>query len=140
MSPRDSYQHSPTPPYQPQSKRDKRRTMLSDKLSDMFNTFSAHHHDQFYAQLTALQIDINMILRAQPYQHEPLPDTAKEIQEQADVIREEICKHRPIPETARKSFDALVGKNFSAFVQDVNAAMERRDRDLTMLYVSDSIA
>ncbi|KAI9716397.1 MAG: hypothetical protein M1828_000339 [Chrysothrix sp. TS-e1954] len=141
LSPRASpgkahlYQHSPSPLSQPQSKRDKRRAMLSEKLADMINNFSTNHHDHFYAQLTALQCDINMILQAQPYNdREPLPDTSTEIKKQADVIIADICRHRPIPEGARKSFDALVGTHYSGFVQDVNSALERRDKGLSMLF------
>ena len=130
------HQQSPSPPAQPQSKRDKRRSMFSDKLADMINTFSKSQPEHYHAHLSAVQCDASLIMRADPYRAAPLPDTAQEIEELTNGARQEICKHRPIAEEAESSFAALKGRFYTNFAQDVNEAAERRDRDLTMLYVS----
>lgn len=129
---------SPTPPPpQPQSKRDKRRTMLSEKLSDMIGSFSENHFEHYYAQLHAIQCDINLILRADPYKDAPLDDSNEEIAALITGAREEVSRNRYLlNEDAEASFTALGGRYYSKFVDDINTAMEERDRDLTMVYVS----
>lgn len=111
--------------------------MLAEKLSDMVASFSENHFEHYYAQLHAVQCDINLILRADPYRDGPLEDSREEIAIMIAGAREEVSRNRyPLNEEAEASFAALSGKYYCKFVDDVNTAMEERDRDLTMVYVS----
>lgn len=134
---------SPTPPplhhhsqaQQPVSKRDKRRSLLSEKLNDIVQTFSANHYDHYYAMLSALQCDINLVLRADPYRDAPLPDTAADVAQLVAEARNEITANRPISEEGESSFSALAGQFYAQFVLKVNEATEERDKELTELFV-----
>jgi len=111
--------------------------MLAEKLSDMVSSFSNNHFEHYYAQLHAIQCDINLILRAEPYQDGPLEDSSEEIAAMVTAARDEVSRNRyPLNDETKASFSALSGRYYAKFVDDVNTAMEERDRDLTMVYVS----
>jgi hypothetical protein len=122
--------HSGTPPAQPLSKRDKRRTQLLDRLSDITMQFN-NNKDQYYRnQLQAIQLDTGLILHADPYRDNPLIDNA-------DEIKELICNvsaYNPnaMAALSRGDINSIAGKLYSEFANDVNDAMERRDVALTM--------
>ena len=130
---RPKFLSSPTPP--PQSKKDKRFSMLSNKLIDMISSFSAQHQEHYYAQLTAIQCDMNLIMRADPHTTGPLDDSPETIRTMVQEVRGELRRDRILSEEAEKSFAAVGGKMYSEFVHDTNTAMEDRDKDLTMLMV-----
>lgn len=135
-SPADNFPlgHSATSPQpQPQpSKRDKRRNMLADKLSEMMATFSDNRDSHYRAQLAALQADINLIMKADPYKNEPLEDNG---QEASELISQIMGNNIPTAPSAGTDYVAQCGKHYSRFVDAVNDAMEERDYNLTMLYV-----
>lgn len=108
--------------------------MLSEKLADMVASFSANHVEHFYAQLSALQCDINLVLRADPYRDGPLDDSKEDIDRLIATARDEICRSRAIAPEAESSFQALGGQFYAKFVQDINASMEERDKELTQAY------
>lgn len=119
---------------QPQvSKRDKRRNMLADKLSEMMASFSDNRDSHYRAQLSALQADINLILKADPYMNKPLDDAGEEATELVGSIMGSNVPNAP---SAGTDYAAQCGKYYGRFVDSVNDAMEDRDRDLTMLWVS----
>jgi hypothetical protein len=68
-------------PAPPLSKRDKRRNLLAEKLADLTSTFSQNCDGFFRHQLQALQADMNMIMRANPYLPFPLDDLGDSIAE-----------------------------------------------------------
>ncbi|KAF2403803.1 hypothetical protein EJ06DRAFT_541474 [Trichodelitschia bisporula] len=125
----DLSRHSGSPP-PPQSKRDKRRTMLSDKLNDMIASFNANLRPHYEAQVGALQVDINLILRADPYQNKPLEDDPAEIQ---NLIMSTVGNKAPGDQVGEQDFQADAGKLYTGFVHDVNNAQEERDINLTLL-------
>lgn len=127
---------SPTPPPQLLSKRDKRRTILSEKLTDMFTSFSSNYADHFYAQLAAIKCDMNLVLQADPYANAPLEEDTEEISKLVAGARDEFYHNRPWGREGEASFSALSGRYYSQFVDDVNTAMEERDKSLTEIYVS----
>lgn len=117
---------------QPQvSKRDKRRNMLADKLSEMMASFSDNRDSHYRAQLSALQADINLILKADPYMNKPLDDAGEEATELVGSIMGSNVPNAP---SAGTDYAAQCGKYYGRFVDSVNDAMEDRDRDLTMLW------
>jgi hypothetical protein len=68
-------------PAPPLSKRDKRRNLLAEKLADLTSAFSQNCDSFYRQQLQALQADMNMIMRANPYQPFPLDDLGDSIAE-----------------------------------------------------------
>ena len=133
-SPADNYPlgHSATSPQPQPSKRDKRRNMLAEKLSEMMATFSDNRDSHYRAQLAALQADINLIMKADPYKNEPLEDNG---QEASELIAQIMGNSIPTAPSAGTDYVAQCGKYYSRFVDAVNDAMEERDYNLTMLYV-----
>ena len=128
------YAHSDSP--QPQmNKKDKRINMLTNKLNDMITSFAAAHQDHYYAQLTGIQCDINLIMRANPHTSGPLDDSSEAIRNMVQEARTEVRRDRHLSDEAEKSFNGIAGKMYSGFVNEANNALEARDRDLTMLMV-----
>ncbi|KAF2426502.1 hypothetical protein EJ08DRAFT_637982 [Tothia fuscella] len=125
--------NSNSPVLLPPSKRDKRRAMLGEKLSDMVASFNANLRPHYEAQASAIQIDINLILRADPYQNKPLEDDAEEI---SRLIQSTAAGKVQIPaeSAAEGDFLAGAGRLYTSFVHEVNDAMEERDCNLTLLH------
>jgi len=119
----------------PQSKRDKRRLALKERLNDMMNTFSRDQHEHYYAQLVGLQCDMNLIMRADSYRDGPLDDDPEYINGLLGGLRGEATKFRPISADAEHSFNSFAGKYYTRLVMNVNSALERRDVDLTNTHV-----
>lgn len=109
--------------------------MLSNKLNDMVSSFSAQHQEHYYAQLTGIQCDMNLIMRADPHTSGPLDDSSEAIRMLVQEARTELRRDRHLGEEAEKSFNGIAGKMYSGFVNEANNALEARDRDLTMLMV-----
>jgi len=123
---------SPSPPPQPLSKRDKRRNNITDKLSDMIQTFTQDQHQHYRAQLQAIQVDMTMILRANPYENRPLDDSAEDVEQEIENVT---GGSLPNTDAAVKDYLALAGKRYHEYVQQINHALEQRDADLTALQV-----
>ncbi|KAG9985584.1 hypothetical protein KCU78_g20726, partial [Aureobasidium melanogenum] len=121
---------SPSPPPQPLSKRDKRRNNITDKLADMIQTFTQDQHQHYRAQLQAIQVDMTMILRANPYENSPLDDSAEDVEREIENVT---GGSLPNTDAAVKDYLALAGKRYHEYVQQINHALEQRDADLTAL-------
>lgn len=132
-----------SPPPTQLSKRDKRRHALADKLNELTAKFSQKRNGYFRTELQLLQVEMNLILYADPYQNRPLADSGDHIAEaieralggpgyaeanQAYVARQlqRNIEGQNIPNS---------GRWYAKFVEDVNNAMEERDAMLTMLKV-----
>lgn len=109
--------------------------MLGEKLTDMVASFHANFRPHYEAQANAIQVDINLILRADPYQNKPLEDDAEEVN---NLIQSTVAGKLQFPAdtAAEGDFVADAGKLYTAFVHEVNNAMEERDSNLTLLHVS----
>lgn len=125
---RDDFTGSPPPP---QSKRDKKRNMLSEKLENMVNTFSQNLRPHYEAQASALHVDIHLITRADLVENRPLDDDPEEI----DKLIFGIVGHNIAGTGAQDDFVARAGAHYTKFVHDVNDAMEERDVNLALLAV-----
>lgn len=125
---------SASPPPVPLSKRDKRRNNITDRLSDMIDTFAQEQHQHYRAQLQAIQVDMSLILRANPYNNMPLDDDAEDIEHEIENITGGNLPQLS-NDAAKKDYLALAGKRYHDYVQDINRAMEQRDADLTALKV-----
>jgi len=110
--------------------------MLADRITDMMNSFNANQYDHYFAQLAAVQCDINLIMRADPFNSGALEDSPEAISRLVDEARKETIRNRSLSAEAEVSFEALKGRQYSRFVNEVNGALEDRDAALAMAFVS----
>ncbi|KAI9791222.1 MAG: hypothetical protein M1816_004214 [Peltula sp. TS41687] len=119
---------TPSPLAPPLSKRDKRRSLLAEKLQDLTTAFSQNRDSYYRQQLQALQADMTLITRADPYQQQPLEDSPDEI----TALIDGLISGNPHP-PATGELANLSGMRYARFVQNVNSALEERDAKLTTL-------
>lgn len=100
----------------------------------MIETFSSDQHQHYRAQLQAIQVDMTLILRANPYNNEPLDDSAQDIEQEIEAITGGNLPQMST-DAARRDYMALAGRRYHDYVQEINRAMEQRDADLTALKV-----
>lgn len=131
-------EQSPSPIPQPLTKRDVRRNRIMDKLQSMIDGFSSNQHAHYRAQLQALQVDMTLVLRADPYPSGDGEWTGL-LEDGGDEIRalvEQAGANVPDDEAAQRDFQALAGSWYREFAREVNDCIEQRDADLTALHVS----
>ncbi|SMR43818.1 unnamed protein product [Zymoseptoria tritici ST99CH_1A5] len=131
---------SPQPHHQPLTKRDVRRNRIMERLQGMISSFSANQNQHYRAQLQGVQVDMTMVLRADPYTAEGvLEDSHEDIR----ALVEDIMKgdvngiggvNLPADEASKNDYWSLAGRRYTEFVREVNAAVEERDADLTALH------
>lgn len=145
-------QHHP-PPAAPQSKRDKRRHALSEKLTALTTSFhnpaNPRVRDMHYrAQLACLQADIQLITRCDASGRDMrlLDDSPEGIQKQVDEelnrmgLGDLVAASSGTGAAGRGKDDGvgaagMAGRWYGQFVESVNEGMEERDAQLTLLYV-----
>ena len=115
-----------------QSKRDKRRTLVADRLNEVMRSFGTNLRQHYEAQTNAVQLDVHLITRANPYQDRPLEDDPEEIDQ---VVYGMIGNVIPAGPVAEDDFVAGAGRLYTEFVHEINNAMEERDVNLTLLAV-----
>ncbi|KAL2069946.1 hypothetical protein VTL71DRAFT_14626 [Oculimacula yallundae] len=121
---------SNSPPLQQQqlSKRDKKRTVLSDRLQDITMSFSANRDQHYRAQLQSIQVDSNLIGEADVHSRQPLPDSAEEIDELVRINVQKTMRTNILADPPLRA-----GRIYSDFAKEVNDAMEERDSAMTVL-------
>ena len=117
--------HTNSPPQQ-LSKRDKRRTLLADRLEEITRHFSQNRDIHYREQLQALQIDMNLIMEADALGKEPLPSSPGAIEALVEGNVKALRK------TAAANPPPRAGKLYAAFAKEINDAIEERDAALTM--------
>ncbi len=125
------------------SKRDKRKNALTDRLRDISANF-ANNRDFFYRQqLQTYQVAMNYISEAKPYDNKPLDDLGDNIIENiSETVSGNVqAGQRAAPVGSQPRFQAppRSGKWAATFVQEVNAAMEERDAQLTLVAVRQAL-
>ncbi|KAI9648685.1 hypothetical protein NHQ30_003323 [Ciborinia camelliae] len=115
-------QRSNSPPPHQLSKRDKRRSMLQERLAEMTTSFASNRDRHYRDQLQGLQIDMNLIQEADVHGKFPLPDGNEVGPLVADGLKKvkAIIKH-----------PSAAGKEYESFAREINNAMEERDVALT---------
>ncbi|KAI7347919.1 hypothetical protein KC320_g6935, partial [Hortaea werneckii] len=132
---------SPSPPpaaaitQQPMTKRDVRRNRIMERLNQMMDSFSSNQHAHYRAQLQAVQVDMTLVLRADPYQSGPLADSGDEVK----ALIEEVTGGGAGlggegGEAAERDFAAMAGRRYKEFAGEVNDCLEKRDAELTSLH------
>ncbi|KAK2739245.1 hypothetical protein FQN55_009525 [Onygenales sp. PD_40] len=115
---------SPPPNLQPQSKRDKRRSALQDRVHDLTESFGNERDYHFRKQVHDLQNEMTLISNSQLYDTEPLSDSPEDIQKLVEQISA----------TGHMAPEAIPsGKWYARFVQEVNQTKEERDTELTVI-------
>ena len=111
-----------------------------EKLQGMINTFSSNQHAHYRAQLQALQVDMTLILRADPYTGGGVDGTGilEDGGEEIKTLVESMGANLPADEAAQRDYAALAGSWYRDFAREVNDSIEQRDADLTALHVSHS--
>ena len=130
---------SPSPQPQPMTKRDVRRDRIMKKLQGMIDSFSSNQHQHYRAQLQAVQADMTLILRADPYSTTFADSAGGVLEDGGEEIRqlvESMGAQLPGDDQAQKDYWAMAGSRYEEFVRQVNDLVEERDADLTALHVS----
>lgn len=128
----EPFSPSPDPLPQPPTKRDVRRNRVMERLQTMIDSFAANQHQHYRAQLQAVQVDMTLVLRADPHQGLPLEDGAGEIQ---SLVEQTINgAANGMEEGARRDFESLAGSRYRDFTRGVNDWLEQRDADLVALH------
>lgn len=137
------FEPSPSPQPQPTlTKRDIRRNRIVEKLQGMIDSFSSNQHQHYRAQLQAVQADMTLILRANPYSTTFTESSSGVLEDGGEELRslvESLGAPLPADEAAQRDYWALAGSRYKDFVRQVNDCVEQRDADLTALHVSCSI-
>jgi hypothetical protein len=124
--------NSPPPTHAQQlSKRDKRRSVLANRLEELTKGFAENRDGNYRTQLQALQCDMNIIMEADPYTSKCLPDSREEIDTLIKANMSKIMKAFG-PEPPQRA-----GKLYAEYAKEVNDAMEERDATLTEHEVCD---
>lgn len=125
--------NSPPPAHSHQlSKRDKRRSLLANRLDEITQSFATNRDANYRNQLQALQCDMNIIMEADPYGASPLPDSREEID---SLVSRNLQK--AMMKTISPAPPLRAGMLYAQFAKDVNDAIEERDTNMTRHYVSE---
>ncbi|KAI5797807.1 Sds3-like protein [Geopyxis carbonaria] len=135
LSPTPHPNHNILHPPQPQSKRDKRRSALSEKLTGLTNSFhnptNPRLRDAHYrAQLAGLSADMACIARADVSGANRclMDDSGDVIHREVDAI----LSSSGLPRELNVD-QGISGKWYSKFLEEVNNVMEERDSQLSTL-------
>jgi len=137
LSPTPHPAHLSNHPPQPQSKRDKRRNALSDRLNHLTKSFhnpnNPRTRDAHYrGQLASLQADIQLVARADASGREMRlqDDSGERVQRQVEDV---LAKNGMRVEEV--NMEGMAGQWYAQYLEASNDAMEERDTQLVLLYV-----
>lgn len=120
------------------SKQDKRRNLLSERLNAIGANFAKDRDSHYRTQLQSLQLSMNHINNANPYQSEPLNDNPNDIFEELSAAVADNAQ-RVAQAGARLNMQEVPAGTeirVAAFVRNINDAMETRDASLTAIAVT----
>jgi hypothetical protein len=108
-----------------QSKRDKRRQMLADRLASLSDKFSKDKDQAFREQLHKIQIDTTLVMRVDPYVARPL-DGFEQDQQRIQQYNGDLDG-----ESGPQTLLERAGPRFSKWMEKVQDLVEQRDYALT---------
>lgn len=116
-----------------QSKRDKKRQLLTDRLAALSEKFSRDRDMTYREQLQKIQIDTNLVMRLDPYADRPLDFLGQDRNS-----RERDFNRDPDPEVrgGGRGLLEMAGPTFQQFIQEIEDLVEERDAELTKQKVS----
>lgn len=118
-----SVPHEPAPPARNESKRERKRQLLHDRLQQMSENFSRGRDSAYREQLQKIQLDTNLIMRVDPYCERPLEALDLEQTNPALLGTTD-------PATAQTLLE-MAGPRFRDFVHDIEDLVEERDYEIT---------
>lgn len=118
------------PPPAAQSKRDRKRQALMDRLSSMTDKFQREQDLTYRDQLQKIQYEIGLVQRFDPY-HPNALEVAAELQKEHRQTQEPAVH----AENARSLMD-MAGIKFPNFIDEIEDLIEIRDFQLTQSKVS----
>lgn len=118
--------HDAGPPARTESKRERKRQLLQDRLQQMSENFTRGRDNAYREQLQKIQLDTSLVMRVDPYSDRPLE--ALEDQHIAPLQNTD-------PSTARTLLE-MAGPRFKEWMQDVEDLLEERDYEITKHQVS----
>ncbi|KAK1836230.1 Sds3-like-domain-containing protein [Podospora conica] len=113
-------------PAQSQSKRDKRRQMLADRLATLSERMTKDRDQAFREQLQKIQIDTSLVMRVDPYVDRPM-DNFEEDQRKLQQANGDPDGHLGGP----RSLLEMAGPKFPQWMETVQDLIEQRDYSLT---------
>jgi len=107
------------------SKRDKRRTMLQERLAEMTAQFT-HTRDQHYReQLQALQLDMNLIMEADCYTDVPIVSDPAGVDQ---LVRQGMAKMKNVGPSPPPG----AGRLYAKWAKGINDNIEERDANMVI--------
>ncbi|KAI0025088.1 Sds3-like-domain-containing protein [Xylariomycetidae sp. FL0641] len=113
---------SPQP--QAPAKRDKKRQLITDKLSVLAEQFTRDKDKYYREELQKIQVDVNLVGRVDPYADRPLDEIDREYRELSQATSGGA-------NTQSRSLLEMAGPTFGEWVHEVEDLMETRDYEMT---------
>lgn len=113
--------HDGAPPARNESKRERKRQLLQDRIQQLSENFSRGRDSAYREQLQKIQLDTTLIMRVDPYVDRPLDALADD--------ESDIPLQNTDPETA-KTLLSMAGPRFRDWKQDIEDLMEERDYEI----------
>ncbi|CAK7267830.1 hypothetical protein SEPCBS57363_002789 [Sporothrix epigloea] len=113
---------------QSQSKRDKKRQLLTDRLAALSEKFNRDRDMTYREQLQKIQIDTNLVMRLDPYADRPLDFLGHDRN-----TRERDYNRDPDPEGrgGGRGLLEMAGPTFQQWIQEIEDLLEERDAEVT---------
>lgn len=113
-----------SPPATAQSKRDRKRQALSEKMTAMFERLQREQDLTYRDQLQKIQLDTNLVQRFDPYDPRAL-EIISELQREHDENQ-----GSPVNAESARSVLDMAGIQFLNFIEEVEDLIEYRDYNL----------
>lgn len=113
----------PTPAQASQSKRDKRRQLISDRVVQLEERMMKERDQNFREQLQRIQMDTSLTMRVDPYADRPL-DNLEEDQQRLQLANGDAS-------SAPRSYMEVAGPRFFKWMEEIQDLVEQRDYTLT---------
>jgi hypothetical protein len=119
---------------QPQSKRDKKRQAVTDRLNALSDQFSRDKDRHYREELQKIQVDVNLVSRVDPYADRPLDEIDRERRERE--LSQAANGPNNNTSASHRSLLEMAGPTFQEWIHEVEDLLETRDYDMTAQKVS----
>ncbi|KAK4166121.1 Sds3-like-domain-containing protein [Cladorrhinum sp. PSN259] len=114
---------APTPAQASQSKREKRRQLINDRVSQLGDSWTKNKDQAFREQLTRIQMDTSLVMRVDPYADRPLDS----FEEDEQSLQHSNGDTNP----AKRTYLEMAGPRFFDWMISIQDLVEQRDYALT---------
>ncbi|KAI1279735.1 Sds3-like-domain-containing protein [Xylaria sp. FL0933] len=120
-------------PQSSQSKRDKKRQALSERLTALSEQFNREKDRHYREELQKIQVDVNLVSRVDPYADRPLDEIDRERRERelSQATNGANNNNNNNSGTSHRSLLEMAGPTFQEWIHDVEDLLETRDYDMT---------